>query len=56
VVHDSVQDDHAHFLVEASGARRLANGMKSLAARFARCVNRVFGRRGGFSSTASTTC
>ena len=23
VVHDSVQDDHAHFLVEASGARRL---------------------------------
>ena len=33
VVHYSVQDDHAHFLVEASGARRLANGMKSLAAR-----------------------
>ena len=32
--------------VEAAGARRLANGMKSLAARFARCVNRVFGRRG----------
>ena len=27
-------------------ARRLANGMKSLAARFARCVNRVFSRRG----------
>ena len=46
VVHYSVQDDHAHFLVEAAGARRLANGMKSLAARFARCVNRVFGRRG----------
>ena len=46
VVHYSVQDDHAHFLVEAAGAQRLANGMKSLAARFARCVNRVFGRRG----------
>ena len=36
VVHYSIRDDHAHFLVEASGARRLANGMKSLAARFAR--------------------
>ena len=46
VVHYSIQDDHAHFLIEAAGALRLANGMKSLAARFARCVNRVFGRRG----------
>ena len=46
VVHYSIQDDHAHFLIEAAGAQRLANGMKSLAARFARCVNRIFGRRG----------
>ena len=46
VAHYSVQDDHAHFLIEAAGARRLANGMKSLAARFARCVNRVYGRKG----------
>ncbi|MCY3819094.1 MAG: hypothetical protein OXH52_06990, partial [Gammaproteobacteria bacterium] len=46
VAHYSIQDDHAHFLIEAAGARRLANGMKSLAARFARCVNRVFGRKG----------
>ncbi len=46
VVHYSIQDDHAHFLVEAQGKVCLANGMKSLAARFARCVNRVFGRVG----------
>ena len=46
VVHYSVQDNHAHFLVEADDKEKLANGMKSLGARFARCVNRVFGRRG----------
>ena len=44
VVHYSIQDDHAHFLVEAQGKVSLANGMKSLGARFARCVARVFGR------------
>ena len=46
VVHYSIQDDHAHFLVEAQGKVCLANGMKSLGARFARCVNRVFERAG----------
>ena len=46
VVHYSIQDDHAHFLIEAQGKVCLANGMKSLAARFARCVNRVFERAG----------
>ena len=46
VVHYSIQDDHAHFIVEAQGKVCLANGMKSLGARFARCVNRVFGRTG----------
>ena len=46
VVHYSIQDDHAHFLVEAQGKVCLANGMKSLGARFARCVNRVFDRAG----------
>ena len=46
VVHYSIQDDHAHFMVEAQGRVCLANGMKSLGARFARCVNRVFGRAG----------
>ena len=46
VAHYSIQDDHAHFLVEARGKKCLANGMKSLGARLARCANRVFGRRG----------
>ena len=46
VAHYSIQNDHAHFLVEAQGKVCLANGMKSLGARFARCVNRVFGRTG----------
>ena len=46
VVHYSIQDDHAHFVVEAQGKVCLANGMKSLGARFARCVNRVFERVG----------
>ena len=46
VVHHSIQDNHAHFLVEAQGKVCLANGMKSLGARFARCVNRVFERAG----------
>ena len=46
VVHYSIQDDHAHFLVEAQGEVCRADGMKSLAARFARCVNRLFGRVG----------
>ena len=51
VVHYSVQDNHAHFLVEADDKEKLANGMKSLGARFARCVNRVFGRRGRVLAT-----
>ena len=51
VVHYSVQDNHAHFLVEADDKETLANGMKSLGARFARCANRVFGRRGRVLAT-----
>ena len=70
VVHYSVQDNHAHFLMEADDRERLADGMTSegglgwgkrrcrpasalvaLGARFARCVNRVFGRRGRVLAT-----
>ena len=51
VVHYSVQDDHAHFLVEADDRECLANGMKSLGARFARCVNRVYRRAGRVLAT-----
>ncbi len=46
VVHYSLQNDHVHLLIESAGAAALSNGMKSLAARLARAVNRVFHRRG----------
>ena len=50
IVHYSIQNDHAHFLVEADDKLCLANGMKSLGARFARCVNRVCQRAGGLAT------
>ena len=46
VVHYSVQHDHVHLIVEASSAHDLACGMKSIGARLARAVHRVFGRSG----------
>ena len=41
VVHYSLQHDHAHLVIEAKGKDALARGMKSIAARLARAVNRV---------------
>ena len=46
VVHYSLQRDHVHLLIEASSARDLACGMKSIGARLARAVQRAFRRRG----------
>ena len=47
VVHYSVQRNHAHLLVEAPGGKHAMEcGMKAVGQRFARCVNRVFGRKG----------
>ncbi len=46
VVHYSVQRNHVHLLVESVGKRALGNGMKAVAARLARAVNRVFRRSG----------
>jgi REP element-mobilizing transposase RayT len=46
VTHYSIQRDHAHLIVEAHGREALARGMKSVAARLARAVNRVFSRSG----------
>ncbi len=46
LVHYSLQHDHAHFLVEATGPEALGSGMKALGAKLARAVNRVFERRG----------
>lgn len=46
LVHYSLQEDHAHLLVEARDRGALARGMKSLGARLARAVNRAARRRG----------
>ena len=46
LVHYSIQDDHVHLLVEAEGAKALGRGMRSIAARFARAVNRALKRSG----------
>lgn len=46
VVHYSIQRDHVHAIVEAASLHDLACGMKSLGARLARAVNRVFCRTG----------
>ena len=46
VVHYSLQHGHAHLIVEARSKQALANGMKSVGARLARTVNKVFERRG----------
>ena len=46
LVHYSIQTNHVHMIVEAGSARDLACGLKSIAARFSRGVNRVFHRAG----------
>ena len=46
LVHYSIQDDHAHLVVEAADREVLGRGMKSIAARFARAVNRALRRSG----------
>jgi REP element-mobilizing transposase RayT len=46
VAHYSIQPDHVHLIVEAADKDGLACGMKSIGARVARAVNRVFRRRG----------
>ena len=46
LVHYSIQDDHAHLIVEADGAQALGRGMKSLASLFAFAVNRGLDRKG----------
>jgi len=46
LVHYSLQANHVHLIVEAASGLDLASGMKSIGARLARAVNRVFGRRG----------
>ena len=46
LVEFSVQRDHLHLIAEAEHGRALTNGIRGLAIRLARAVNRVLGRRG----------
>ncbi len=46
MVQYSIQGNHVHMLVEAPGPDALGRGMKSVGARLARAVNRVFSRNG----------
>src|SRR5688572_24695290 len=50
IVHFSVQWDHLHLLVEASGRRELVEGMRGLSVSLARNVNRLLFRRGALSA------
>jgi hypothetical protein len=42
----SVQSNHFHLVVEASGKEGLSRGMQGLAIRFAKAINRALTRRG----------
>ena len=46
VIEFSIQNDHAHFIIEASDRDVLSRGMRGLAIRLARAVNRALGIRG----------
>jgi putative transposase len=46
IVEYSVQDDHVHLIAEADDRRALSSGIRGLAIRLARAVNRTLGRRG----------
>ncbi len=46
LVHYSLQGNHAHLIVEARDRQFLGRGMKAIAGRIARAVNRVARRRG----------
>jgi hypothetical protein len=46
VVQFSIQDDHAHFIIEAHDKDTLSRGLRGLAIRLARAVNRAIGVSG----------
>ena len=46
IIQYSVQNDHIHLIIEADDGARLSAGMRGLAIRLARAVNRALGRRG----------
>lgn len=46
VVHMSIQHNHLHFVVEAENKDALSHGMRALAIRCARAINKALGRTG----------
>jgi len=46
IIQFSVQNDHVHVLAEAEDGRALSGGVRGLAIRLARAVNRTLGRKG----------
>jgi putative transposase len=46
LIHYSVQGNHVHLIVEASGKQSLSRGMQGLTIRMARALNRMMQRRG----------
>jgi REP element-mobilizing transposase RayT len=46
ITHFSLQSDHVHLIAEVTDTHALGRGMKSIAARLARLVNRLRSRRG----------
>lgn len=47
VIHYSIQGNHLHLIVEASGQPELSRGMQRLATRLAKRLNALAGRSGG---------
>jgi len=47
VIEFSIQHNHAHFIVEAHDKKALSRGLRGLAIRLARAVNRALGITGG---------
>jgi REP element-mobilizing transposase RayT len=46
LIHYSVQGNHVHLIVEASGKQSLSRGMQGLSIRMARALNRMMQRQG----------
>lgn len=46
LVHDSIQSNHLHAIVEARAATALSRGAQGLSVRIARALNRAWGRKG----------
>jgi REP element-mobilizing transposase RayT len=47
IIHDSIQGNHLHLIVEAQGVAALSRAMQGLCIRMAKRLNRLSGRHGG---------